>query len=179
MTETPVDAMFLSYKDMMAILSERGELTLINAMEDQFRKAMLLSAASLFEHELRVVVARFAEEQSGNSLIVSLIKSKVIERQYHTWFDWGAKNANAFFSMFGNDFSVFMKKQTLDKELDGSIKSFLELGQERNRLVHQNYGSFVLEKTVDEIYVLFKIAKKFVDDLPSLLRECPKHGASK
>ena len=34
-----------------------------------------------------------------------------------------------------------------EAQLDESIRAFLEIGRERNRLVHQNYGMFTLEKT--------------------------------
>jgi len=59
-----------------------------------------------------------------------------------------------------------------DRDLEMAIKAFLELGNERNRLTHQDFGSFLLEKTADEIYILYQQAMKFVDMLPSVLREC-------
>jgi hypothetical protein len=53
-----------------------------------------------------------------------------------------------------------------------SVRAFLELGNERNRLVHQNYATFPMEKTLDEIYALYQNAVMFVDALPSALRDC-------
>ncbi len=41
-------------------------------------------------------------------MIPSLVKNKAVSRQYHTWFDWNANNANAFFNMFGDGFRSHM-----------------------------------------------------------------------
>ena len=54
--------------------------------------------------------------------------------------------------------------------LDGN-QAFMEIGRDRNRLVHQNFGSFSLEKTSSEIYDAFRLATKFVDWFPDALRE--------
>ena len=43
-----------------------------------------------------------------------------------------------------------------DEKLDSSIKAFIELGRERNRLVHQNFGTYSIEKTSKEIYELYE-----------------------
>ena len=58
-----------------------------------------------------------------------------------------------------------------DNELAASIRAFLELGNDRNRLVHQDFASFPLEKTSNEIYDLFRKAMIFVDAFPTSLRE--------
>ncbi len=57
-------------------------------------------------------------------------------------------------------------------DMQSSVEAFLELGNERNRLVHQNYATFPMEKTLDEIYALYQSAVMFVDDLPAALRDC-------
>ena len=41
-----------------------------------------------------------------------------------------------------------------DEKLATGVKAFLELGDIRNSLVHQEFGPFPLEKTVAEIYSL-------------------------
>jgi hypothetical protein len=57
-------------------------------------------------------------------------------------------------------------------ELENSIKSFMEIGSSRNRLVHQDYGSFTLEKTSDEVYASYNSALRFVESVPLALRKC-------
>ena len=55
-----------------------------------------------------------------------------------------------------------------------SIRAFLELGNERNKLVHQNYVVFPMDKTLDEIYQLYNDALPFVDGLLNDLLESEK-----
>ena len=57
-----------------------------------------------------------------------------------------------------------------DDGLAGAIKAFMELGSERNRLVHQDFGTYSLEKTSDEIYKLYETALPFVKSIPDKLR---------
>ena len=102
----------------------------------------------------------------------NFVRNKAIARQYHTWFEWTEKNANKFFALFGSEFKSAMSGRIKDsEELRLSVQSFLEVGNERNRLVHQDYATFQMEKTLDEIYALYKGALKFVEMLPIALRE--------
>ena len=61
-----------------------------------------------------------------------------------------------------------MKK---DDNLAQSVSDFLELGRERNWLVHQDYGSYFLEKTAEEIFTLYASALVFVEFMPKALRD--------
>ncbi len=60
---------------------------------------------------------------------------------------------------------------TVVDELHESFAAFLEIGRERNRLVHQDFGVFALEKTTAEIHPLYTRAILFVDAVPGALRE--------
>ncbi len=108
---------------------------------------------------------------ANDELIISIIKTKAIKRQYHTYFDWEkSTNANSFFSLFGEDFKNKMAKQVKETpKLETAIRAFLQLGQERNKLVHQNFAEIVLDKTADEIYKLYQTALLFVDIIKSEL----------
>jgi hypothetical protein len=53
-----------------------------------------------------------------------------------------------------------------------SVRAFLEVGNERNRLIHQDYATFPLEKTFEEIFALYQRACLFVETLPAVFREC-------
>ena len=57
-----------------------------------------------------------------------------------------------------------------DTDLSSSISAFIEIGRERNRLIHQDFASFSLEKTSDEIYVLYRTALRFVEWFPDAIR---------
>ena len=171
---TAVDRLFEESSAVLTALESIPELSLRISAGDNFRKALLLAAASYFEHRLCAAVIEFARERSsGSMLIENFIRNKAISRQYHTWFKWDDGNANHFYALFGPEFrAVMVDKVKTSDELRASVKAFLEIGNERNRLVHQDYATFPLEKTLDEIYNLYRNAKKFIDEFPASLRAC-------
>lgn len=162
---TAVEKLYNELKDASDILENGGEISLHVALDGQISKTLLLSAASNFETRLTREVLRFVKDFSeDNELLASLVESKAINRQYHTWFNWSARNANQFFGMFGEKFKQYMTEQVSnDQHLADSIKSFLEIGELRNKLVHSDYASFLLNKTHEEIFDLYKNASTFVD----------------
>ena len=104
--------------------------------------------------------------------ILAFVKNKAIERQYHTYFDWERSNANKFFSLFGTGFKDFMIARVKEsKELAASIEAFLELGNIRNQLVHQNFAVFPLDKTAGRFISYTRQASLFVTAFPQNLSE--------
>lgn len=82
------------------------------------------------------------------------------------------KNANTFFSLFGDAFKLFMTHEIeSDKDIENGLEAFLELGNERNKLAHLNFSAYPLEKTTSQIYDLYKTASVFVDALPAKYRQ--------
>ena len=173
MASTVVDRLRGEFAGLIAVLDKAGEISLRSTADDNLRKALLLAAASHFEHRITEEVLFFVSETTNDhGLTTSLVRNKAVSRQYHSWFNWDAKNANSFFALFGEEFRNFMKnKVDKDDVLDSSIRRFLEIGSIRNRLLHQDFGSFFLEKTSDEIYDLYRSAMTFVDAFPLALRE--------
>jgi HEPN superfamily RiboL-PSP-like protein len=111
-------------------------------------------------------------------LIENFVRNKAIARQYHSWFVWDGNNANHFFGLFGAEFRTSMVARVKDSpDLQSSIKAFLELGNERNRLVHQNYATFAMEKTLEEVYALYQSSRVFVDALPAVFKDGDGDGA--
>ncbi|MEJ5178860.1 HEPN domain-containing protein [Erwinia sp. MYb416] len=173
MAGTIVDRLHVEFYELIALLQKTQEISLISSAEENFKKSLLLAAASFFEKNMSDCVMDFVcESAGGGHIIASLVQNKAIKRQYHTWFSWDEKNANAFFSLFGQDFLQVAKIAVRENPaLDSSIKAFLEVGRERNRLVHQDFGNFTLEKTTREIYDLYQEATYFVEWVPGYLRE--------
>ncbi|MCA9077752.1 MAG: hypothetical protein KDA93_22185 [Planctomycetaceae bacterium] len=138
-----------------------------NVASENFRKSLLLSAASFFERRLVSILTELVNQWSHSTLPLNeFVRIKAIERQYHTYFDWDRPNGNPFFRLFGSDFKAFMERRCKDDEaFSDSVEAFIEIGRERNRLVHQDFGSYALEKTFDEIYDLYKKARHFLDNL--------------
>ncbi len=44
------------------------------------------------------------------------------------------------------------------------------IGSERNRLVHEDFASYTLEKTTDEIYEAYRKGMTFLEVVPAKLR---------
>jgi len=170
---TVVEAFYGEFVAIVQLLDRYGAVSFRNTVNDNFRKTLLLCAASHFEHRITSDVISFCSEVTkGNSLIPALVKSRAVARQYHTWFSWNANNANAFFASFGDEFRDYMVKRVENNdELARSIRDFMEIGRDRNRLVHQDFGNFTLEKTAEEIFALYASAIVFVELIPKLLRE--------
>jgi hypothetical protein len=172
--ETVVDRMYNEFRALLGFLADTGEISLINSVNENFRKSLLLCAASYFETVVGECVVKFADECSpgANGIIGAFVRNKALSRQYHTWFAWNSNNANQFFGLFGDGFRKFMDDRLLrNADLRLSISAFMEIGRERNRLVHQDFGSFALEKTGDEIYNLYKTADTFVQSIYICLHE--------
>lgn len=172
MTTTIVDSLYHDFQDLIQYLDRGTEVSLRNTAEETFRKALLLAAASYFEEKIVSDLIQFFNETSVNTGVTTeFLKNKAINRQYHTFFKWDDQNANHFFGLFGDSFKNYMKNEVrLNPSLDESIKAFLQLGNDRNRLVHENYAGFTLEKTADEIYISYQTALLFVEQFPEKIR---------
>jgi len=172
LSDTIVDRCYSEFREIEEILKQNGDLSLYVVMSENSRKNLILVAASFFENQLQKIVREFVSEVSNsNELILGLVHSKAIDRQYHTWFDWEKSNANKFFSLFGKNFKDFVNDRMKDGQVDDvSIKAFLEIGQIRNYLVHNNFGEFRTEKTMEEVYEQYLTALKFVEIIPNLFK---------
>lgn len=170
--ETIVDHLYQEFQSLVSYLNEKGEISFRISADANFRKALLLAAASYFERRVCDDILTFANEvSSNNERLVEFVKNKAISRQYHTFFNWDSPNANAFFGLFGESFKNFMADEIKNNgNFAEAIKAFMELGRERNRLVHQDFGTFTLEKTTEEIYQLYRTALSFVQCIPNKLR---------
>lgn len=162
--DSVIDKLYRDHKSVLGYLEVSGEVSLRNTADDSLKKLLVLSAASYFEQVIQDLIVQFVSNQCGsNELVVSLVRAKVIDRQYHAFFDWNGKNANMFFALFGSAFSDSAKEEVCrDEGLDNAIKAFLELGKTRNALVHLNAATYFLEKTDEEIYQLYKKAVHFI-----------------
>jgi hypothetical protein len=173
MSQSVVDRLHGEMEDLISVLDAAGEISLRSTADDNFRKALLLAAASYFEHRMTEAVMGFIRECSlGNPLVEAFVHNKAVSRQYHTWFEWDEKNANRFYGLFGKAFRDHMKDRVRkNEELESSVEAFMEIGRERNRLVHQDFGTFSMEKTAQEIFRLYRRALPFVEAVPAVFRE--------
>jgi RiboL-PSP-HEPN len=167
--ETVVDRLYREFSRLTSYLLEAKEQSLEITANEQCRKALLLAAASYFEDEVtKIVTSWVAALRPHNQQVEHWVRSKGIELCYHKWFKWERRDGKAFDGLLGTLFKDYMREQVqADIDLETALRDFLEIGESRNRLVHQNFGSFTLEKTTDEIYQLFNSARRF----PPLLNQ--------
>lgn len=162
---TVVHHFFRENLELKKVLESAKEVSLLQTVKSSLSKSLALAVGSYFENEVTLLIEQFANKKShGCAELVSLVKIKALTRQYHTLFDWEKTNANKFFSLFGEDFKKRAEEDIKNSnELKDSIKSFLELGELRNKVVHQNYASFTTDKTSEEIFSSFEKALFFVE----------------
>lgn len=157
-----IDTLYSDYNSLLTFLKEKREISFLSEVSVLLSKVLIISIASFFEREIKDLLINFTEKQSNNSEpLIKFVKNKAIERRYHEYFNWDSSNANSFFGLFGENFKNYINRE-LNDEIKDAIKAFLELGGLRNLLVHNDFANFPLDKTLDEVYELYKKAKKFI-----------------
>jgi len=154
-------------------LLETKELSLAQDAEQMLQKNLPLAAASYLEERVCALLLAFVDARTGNCTeLRSLVEVKAVKRQYHTLFDWDQTNGvNKFLSLFGSAFKITVAAEiSADAELTRSARDFIEIGSLRNKIVHQNYATFVVDKSAAEIFKLFEGAVKFVGFLATRLK---------
>lgn len=127
---------------------------------------MLLSCASYYETQIQEIIKSFVQRNSTDDKVSNFVLKKAISRQYHTYFTWDGNNVNSFLGLFGEEFKKEVSAIiSQDEVLKEQMKAFLQLGNERNKMVHENFLVYNLEKTFDEIIQMNEKAGKFVEFL--------------
>jgi hypothetical protein len=173
---TIIDALYEQNREAIAVISRAEEISVASDVDNKLKKHLVMAAASYFETEVRTAIEKLVESaSSGNAAVLALVKKKALERQYHTYFNWEGRNANTFFSYFGEEFGKKCKEDVkASDDLASAISAFLELGEMRNKLAHLNFAQFPIEKTSDEIYTLYQSALKFLEYIETALDEAGK-----
>lgn len=179
---TPVTILNQEYQSIIKFLDQNSQPSMASDLNRYFKKVIALSSASYFEHRIQEILIKFiSQETNNNSRAISFFKKKAIGMQYHTYFTWGekdkpdrpGKNANTFFSLFGEDFKKEVELEIKQSEkLELSMKSFLEIGHLRNILVHSNFAAYDIEnKTTNEVYKLYENGLPFVEYIEKKLSD--------
>lgn len=161
--QTPIQKFKDEYKYIQKYLIDNGQISMSVSVSNHYRKIFLLSCASLFEKQIKDILINFVDKNTGDARISYFLTNKAIERQYHTYFDWDKKNINKFLGLFGSEYKkkielVIKQNQSLSEQ----IEAFLTIGFERNKMVHENFLEYQLNKTFEEICDLSEKASKFI-----------------
>lgn len=101
------------HRDLMAFLGENNQISHLATIEQTLPKVVLLAAASDLEARTQQLLIKFFEERtSSHEFAVSFVKSKAVDRQFHTYFNWKERSANQFFGLFGKRFKQKITKNT-------------------------------------------------------------------
>lgn len=159
-----VEEFYRSHAELGAYLLNAKELTYATDFNTTFRRSLVLAIASFFEHEVTTVLREIPLRHAPRSaFIAAAFERQVITRKYHTYFDWDNLKPGQFFILFGDGYKELARVRMRQDPLVGAaVASFLELGQTRNKLVHQNFVSFAVDKTPEELIVQFRAALPFV-----------------
>lgn len=176
MPKNLVELLYTQVTALSEYLIANREVSFASDSDDSARKVLLLAAASYFEVYLSEDVRRFLDDSlKEQHPLHKVVRTKLIDRQYHTWFNWDKDQANQFFGMFGDEFKKFMVDRIgNDAALQSGIASFMELGRLRNELVHQNFADFAIDQTTAEIYQLYQRAVAFVSSFYACLADFTK-----
>ena len=171
MVSVRIEQQYQDEKDLYQYLMGKEEVSYATYVDSVYKKVLLLSAASYYESRISAIIINFARESSKTDQRLSVfIEKKMLERQYHTLFTWNGNNTNSFWALFGAETKDKVRKIINDNpELESAEKAFLELGDKRNQLVHQNFSEFDVNITIDEIYSKYVLASKFVELVATVL----------
>mgnify|MGYP004521036813 CR=1 FL=1 len=166
-----IERQYQDSKDLVAYLMGNSEVSFATYIDNVYKKVLVLSAASYFESVISKYISDYATKVSGSDKrIVTLIENKVIERQYHTFFDWESKNTNKFWSLLGENTKSKVRQQLNSNEhLKAAEQAFIDLGRQRNLLVHENFAEYDVNTTVEEIYTKYKLACEFISFMSTVL----------
>jgi hypothetical protein len=178
--DTIIDALYRQNQEALDLAVRSREVSIASDLDNKLKKHLIVAAASYFETEICALIEEFAGKASGqNPAIIALIKKKIIERQYHTMFAWESRNANSFFSMFGEPFNGQCRSAVRSESgLEEAMVAFLELGEMRNLMVHRNFASHPIDKTSEEVYALYKSAGRFLEFVKGSLRQASSGSSS-
>jgi hypothetical protein len=161
---TIIDNFYRENVALIEYLQANGEPSFQSNADNQLKKVLVLSIASYFEHCISdLLLAYVNHHTSKNERLISFMKRKGIDRQYHTYFKWDGNNANQFYALFGDTFKRDAEKAVkAEATLQTAIQSFLTLGNLRNEMVHENFASFYLDMTFAEVYGLYNSSLPFL-----------------
>jgi len=160
------------HDELVKYLSDNGEISFRLYIDNSYKKILLLSAASYFESLiLQMIIDHTKNHTNNGDTVIELVKNKALNRQYHTLFQWKERNANAFFGLFGDATKQKAEKLIKDRNITDAERAFLDIGRERNELVHQNFVERTMNKTFDDMYSQYEKANEFVCFIGEMLSD--------
>lgn len=166
---TPLDSLIEDYSTLYQYLVDNGEISLAVDVENYYKKIFLLSCASYYEKVIQEIIQAFVAENSKDDRVFRFLSNKAIKRQYHTYFSWESANINTFLGLFGTEFKDRIAAEIKEApDLENGVRAFLTIGNERNKMVHEDFLSYSLGKTFPELKELNRQAFVLIEYIRSI-----------
>ncbi len=82
---TPVDILNDEYLSIVGFLNDNAQPSLSSDVNKYFKKVIILSSASYFEHRIQELLVEFVTKQANSDTrVLNFFKKKAIGMQYHT-----------------------------------------------------------------------------------------------
>lgn len=162
-----VESLFADYLGLVDDLQAKSPSGL-SALNSVYSKALLIASASNLEFEVRRLLEEAVTERGGIE-IGEFVRQTALARGYHGLIDWETGQATKLFATFGKECKKRFKEYAKSEAADGRQRAFVELGSERNSLVHNDFARQNLTKSPEEIMELHRLASQFVRDIESII----------
>lgn len=131
-----VERLWNELGDLQPYVTAAGPAVSSN-MNSAFAKAMILAAGNWLERRTVQMLREFAKSASNRASLAELVRIRVLDRKFHTLFNWRSGRVDSFLGSFGADFKKRVEDAARENEDVGrASKDFMELVGERNGLAH-------------------------------------------
>jgi len=169
--ESYVERLWCNLVDLERHVPSLGAAVLVNT-RSAFAKAMILAAGNWLERRTVQALLSFAGSASSQETLVFLVKTRVLDRQFHALFDWRSGKVNSFLGKFGPDFKKKVQEAGgNDADVVRGSRDFMILVAERNALAHGNRISDEAQFTPAEVRAKFYNAAGWVSWIGQFLVE--------
>lgn len=137
------------------IVGASNDVSAITDFGAHSAKTFLLAGASYFERRIISSIKDHVSAVTTSGVVSHFVLHQALERKFFVLFNFNAevKNINAFLSKFGPDYSQWAKDDIKDEGIEKNQLDFLNFCRLRNSLVHSNYATYNIDKTLDDVWV--------------------------
>lgn len=166
----PIERMNLDAQAAIDALSQPDVASVRTSADDFFRRLLILSIGSYCEKRVVLMLERFCDKASASSVeLCTFVKTKALTRQYHTWFQWDASNANSFSKLFGPRFHKSLAAaMEADRDIENGARCFLQLGAIRNKIAHEGL-EYEFSLSREDVMRDYRAAIRFIAAVEELL----------
>jgi hypothetical protein len=164
----PMNEVERIHQDLLAIkvvVGTTSDISAIAAYGEHSAKTLLLAGASYFERRVTATIQIYVDRATGSGALKHFAYHQAVDRKFFSLFDFSpdVKTINSFLSKFGPNFASWAKSDFLKQGIDKDAQiAFLDFCRLRNSLVHNNYATFSINKTLAEVKSAFDGASKLV-----------------